>query len=267
MNFRPVQIFGMLNSPEFTGYREYLPDDKLSEFVVCYWFFRRTSIEGDILVNPDCCSDIIFDLSYSSASCFAEITGVFSEKIYVPGSGVEACGVRLKPGIAYHLIKEGIDSLGGTTVRADNYRFIDASFAAENMIGKTDSQIVSFLNSYFYGIFSKLMIRETRFICASKIFDAVAAGREEDVGISGKTANRYCLKYFGMTRKKISSVIRFQKSIKDILRNGRIVPEGYCDQPHFIHEFKRFSGLTPGDFIDFAENIAYCPKYTIHSER
>ncbi len=59
----------------------------------------------------------------------------------------------------------------------------------------------------------------------------------------------------GMTPKRYLRVARFQRVIASVHRAPDVdwmeVVErnGYYDQPHFIREFKEFSGLTPSDYF------------------
>jgi AraC-like DNA-binding protein len=59
----------------------------------------------------------------------------------------------------------------------------------------------------------------------------------------------------GMTPKRYSRLLRFQNVLEQASRHGRktdwarIAAEGgYTDQAHLIHEFKSFTGITPGTY-------------------
>lgn len=248
MDYYPLQIINLGRNKTASGYSEYAPSPELREFVLCYWFFRRDGIDGDVLVNPDCCADIIFDLAASSIRGFSEITGTFSERFYIPGAGLNACGIRLRPGMMYHLIREGIDALCETTVPASDYRSLGVEHIADHILGKTNREIADFFDSHLAALFSGIRIRESRFLCAQRMFKGFMAGEMPCADLSGKTVDRYFVKYYGLTRKKISSILRFQNSLRHIASCGPCVPEGYYDQPHFIKDFKRYSGLTPSEF-------------------
>lgn len=59
----------------------------------------------------------------------------------------------------------------------------------------------------------------------------------------------------GVAPKTYARLARFQKAVADIERAGKIDWNevagdcGFYDQAHFIHEFKRFSGFTPEDYL------------------
>ena len=69
-------------------------------------------------------------------------------------------------------------------------------------------------------------------------------------------------KYIGIPPKLFGNLNRFYKitralAIKPYLNISELATEfGYYDQPHFIKEFKRFSGLTPSQFTNYLTNNA-----------
>nr|WP_299670988.1 AraC family transcriptional regulator [uncultured Polaribacter sp.] len=59
---------------------------------------------------------------------------------------------------------------------------------------------------------------------------------------------------FGLTAKAYSRIVKMQYHTFQIL-NGKdlntIIPNGYYDQSHFIHELKNLTGLLPNDFYKY----------------
>ena len=90
-------------------------------------------------------------------------------------------------------------------------------------------------------------------ICASR-GNLTFSRMEEDTGYS----ERYCrerFKYaYGISPKRYSGVMRFQHAAKELVRreyddfSSLAFDCGYFDQAHLIHDFKRFSGMTPHQF-------------------
>ncbi|MCG6188935.1 helix-turn-helix domain-containing protein [Maribellus maritimus] len=62
--------------------------------------------------------------------------------------------------------------------------------------------------------------------------------------------------HVGMTPKKFSGIVRLQHIIKTKNKyknpdlNQLAIDNGYYDQSHFIHDFKKLTGQTPGDFFN-----------------
>ena len=59
----------------------------------------------------------------------------------------------------------------------------------------------------------------------------------------------------GMTPKRYSRLLRFQKVVRQVASGHRVdwadlaVSSGFSDQAHFVHEFRNFSGLSPERFL------------------
>ena len=73
--------------------------------------------------------------------------------------------------------------------------------------------------------------------------------------IGSRKLERLYNKYVGLTAKTYGTLNRFQNSINQLLNKDYsklsdiAYGNGYFDQMHFIREFKRYAGNTPGNFI------------------
>jgi AraC-like DNA-binding protein len=90
----------------------------------------------------------------------------------------------------------------------------------------------------------------------------------DQIGYSQKHFITLFKKQVGVPPNQYMKIMRFQKAIFEIewarsihwseiaLRNG------FYDQAHFIHEFKNFSGFTPGEYMTRKTNLLnYVPVY------
>jgi len=82
-----------------------------------------------------------------------------------------------------------------------------------------------------------------------------------EIGLSERRFIELFRRQVGLAPKRYCSVVRFQHVLRR-LQSGhevdwaRVAQDcGYFDQPHFIHDFRRFSGLNP---------TAYAPTYPRH---
>ena len=77
--------------------------------------------------------------------------------------------------------------------------------------------------------------------------------KDLNTGISPRQLRRYFDYYIGESAKTFSQVVRFQKLLNlqygesRVMDSGYFYDLGYYDQPHYIKEFRRFYGLTPGE--------------------
>lgn len=78
----------------------------------------------------------------------------------------------------------------------------------------------------------------------------------EQIGYSARHASQVFSEVVGLTPKQFSRVRRFQEVLRLLEAGQQInwadlaVACGYFDQAHFIHDFRAFSGLTPGMYVD-----------------
>jgi len=79
-----------------------------------------------------------------------------------------------------------------------------------------------------------------------------------EVCLGIKQFERTFSKYVGVNPKKYASIVRFQNAIQMKRKHDNssmfqlAIDNGYYDHAHFIHDFKRFTGLSPKEFfIDF----------------
>ena len=135
-------------------------------------------------------------------------------------------------------------------ISAETSAFIAQNFPSTNTIDST-------LNNYFTSF-----INESKFDIDNRLYDALqvilkAGGNvnidnDIDTGISSRQLRRLFEYYVGDTPKAFAKVVRFQQALKSRSEiknaNGNTInfDEGYYDQGHFIKDFKRYYGLTPG---------------------
>jgi len=66
---------------------------------------------------------------------------------------------------------------------------------------------------------------------------------------TSRQINRYFTEWFGLSLKEYCNILRFRSSI-DQIKEGKFFPEQhYSDQPHFIREIKKFTGVTPKELF------------------
>lgn len=82
------------------------------------------------------------------------------------------------------------------------------------------------------------------------------------VGISNRHLARRFDKCIGLSPKEFSRIIKFIGSLDTMQHSSYksltdvALEAGYYDQSHFIHDFKEFSGMTPGEYL-ISTNVVY----------
>jgi AraC-like DNA-binding protein len=91
------------------------------------------------------------------------------------------------------------------------------------------------------------------FRCAPHVRSVSAVARE--AGLSRRRFSQLFREQVGMTPKLYCRLRRFRGVVRQIASGERVEwaavaqSGGYCDQAHLSHEFRDFSGLTPGDYV------------------
>jgi AraC-like DNA-binding protein len=88
---------------------------------------------------------------------------------------------------------------------------------------------------------------------ASPIRSVLEVARE--AGLSRRRFAQLFREQVGLTPKLYCRLARFQNVLRRIGAGapvdwaGMALAGGYCDQPHLVHEFRAFSGLSPGAYL------------------
>jgi AraC-like DNA-binding protein len=80
-----------------------------------------------------------------------------------------------------------------------------------------------------------------------------------EAGLSQSAFERRFRRYVGATPKKFSAIVRLRHAV-NLHRRGASFTQvaheaGYSDQSHFIHDFKRFSGVAPETYFQSPESF------------
>lgn len=73
------------------------------------------------------------------------------------------------------------------------------------------------------------------------------------LSISERQLERRFLQRVGLTPKRFATLRRFERAVAIAQRAPSLasaaIDAGYCDQSHFIRDFRRYAGTTPRDFL------------------
>ncbi len=89
----------------------------------------------------------------------------------------------------------------------------------------------------------------------------------EDLKISRNSLNKHFRKYIGLSASTYIQQKIFNQILKDIrnIPQERLIEVGYnyhfFDQAHFIKQFQRFAGISPGQYLQFAKTNAISSEF------
>lgn len=230
-------------------YREAPPTDPLSGWVECSWSFETGSaVEGR--VPPDGCVDILYDRDRG----LRVIGAMTVEQRFDHRPGTFMTGVRFRPGMAGIFLGASpaeltdgsaqLDSLWPRRTRTLQQRLDDAVSIRDAMRLLIDSLStpVSTRNPVQRAIDALTASN------GNADLDALA----RHASLSLRQFRRRCLEESGLTPKHLARVLRFRHACRIAQAAGHrpdwaviALDAGYCDQSHFIRDFREFTGRTP----------------------
>jgi len=261
-------------------YRRYTPQPPLGAFVACLWYsegLQGTHERERLLPNGE--SGIVFDLREGSSQprpnsdCFdglcdqasyfdAVFCGARTDSFLLDTSKQErVIGIQFRPGGAYPflgmpaseaanatysladlwpretpLIREAL--LEAPTVDA-KFAVLEAALLARFRPESISHPAVAYAVNHLGGRFQNIRVGDVA----------------DRAGLSSRRLIDLFREQTGLTPKAFHRVRRFQHVLQALrarsVENWAALASytGYFDQAHFIHDFRRFSGMTPGEYL------------------
>jgi AraC-like DNA-binding protein len=207
----------------------------------------KATLEGTEIVSPSHCVTLIG---------LADIPSTVVDVTQGPSGCV---GIEFNPAGAYrffnlslHEIKNQVNPLAevlGKTARDLQEKIANAEHATEKVLLAQNFLLSQFAKREADPIFE---------FCIQKIIESRGtiqiAHLEKKTGYSARWLNMKFFERIGISPKNLCSILRFQQVYHGWARTNFNTFEGadiytlYHDQSHFIKDFKRFTGHSPGKF-------------------
>ena len=178
------------------------------------------------------------------------------------GEFTRTLSIRFKPCAAYSLLLEPMSSITNRIVPAEEMK-IPGFAELHNEFNKTTDpeKIENMVNEYLMAHLKPTEFDRPRVFCALDMMKSLKTKNRlpdlaKGAGVSTKHLNFLFDKYIGLSPKKLSNILRFNELLQQITNNQdndwmTVVEKfGYYDQSHFIRDFKKFTCLTPTEFIN-----------------
>ncbi len=262
-------------------YSDISPSPRLTEFVKCFWSIEGSAGPGGDPepVVPDGCLEIVFNLAdrfqriHSGESIETQpltiVAGQMRRSVLIRPTGrISLFGVRFQHAGAFPFFQfplseltdriEDIFSVWGADGREIEERICQAATFAERVAIIETIFTTRIISNKKY---DSSVIEAARLIAG---LDGAMPIRRvaESIGVSERRLEREFKQKIGVSPKRFSRILRFQKLLKSLERSGTAVlldkalELGYYDQAHMVHEFKEFAGKSPTTFIDDAHRIS-----------
>ena len=255
--YSPIQPT-VKQSADNVTYLEFLPDNKIQQFIYCYWELKTIKPLSEPFVYrvvADGCIDIFFELHKPQDNYVMGFCKKFTE--FPLNNSFHYIGVRFLPTMFPQLFKINAADLSNRFENLKNVVPATSDFISGNFeTHQSFNEIKKTLDKYFIDLIAKNALdNDSRLYNAIetilKNFGVVDIEQDLNTGISQRQLRRLFEFYIGDTAKSFAKVVRFQNilrakpSSQSLRQNKLFFDIGYYDQSHFIKEFKNFYGVTP----------------------
>lgn len=263
----------MQNQPMF--YREEIPSDKTSHFILSFWEFKvDDKISAPLMheVFPDGCISIFFLRSKKYSFQKLAVAEIRLKSDFIPvDPGDCVWGMRILPEACSAFF--GIDPL---TIKGPDFDFqtLGERFSPELVSNLSDCETftegIEVYENYAKNFGVKKEEIDERLAKATRIFIetqglAKISETAKEIGLSERQFERNYRKASGLTPKQFSRICRFRATAIDMVKNStqnwahRAAEKGFTDQSHLNREFSNLTGNSP---VEFSENVS-----RIHHEK
>jgi AraC-like DNA-binding protein len=260
-------------------YRRYTPQPPLASFVDCIWCsegFEGAHERERLLPNGE--SGIIFDLREQSICIYdaqnignfnsftpAIFCGARTDCFVIDTSEQErVIGIQFRPGGAFPFLGIPACEVANATYSLDDVWPGQAALIREELLSACS--VAAMFSILEHALISRLRHSRTLHpavaFAIGKLARPAQDVRVRDVADRIGLSSRHLMELFreqtGLTPKAFQRVRRFQHVLQSLRRQSDgnwaalATDCGYYDQAHFIHDFRTFAGMTPGEYVTVA---------------
>ena len=244
---------GTVLAKRYGDYREFAVGDALSGAVRCAWLHsvRQEDAAARIAVVPDGCVDLLWT---ESGFLIAGPDRTAAFPALRPGSTI--LGLRLRPGIARHLLRCDLDALTGKVVALDDIVSNGLAAHHERLLaaGGTMKRLRLMRNAFATEIRELPERRHDAAALATLSTRLSAEALAAEIGMTERTLRRLSVAEFGYGPKTLARILRLQDLLARIGGSsnrlaGLAAEAGFADQAHMNREVLALTSLTPGEIL------------------
>jgi AraC-like DNA-binding protein len=173
---------------------------------------------------------------------------------------VRVMGVEFRPGGAHALLGMSAEELASRDINLEDLFGADARQLRQRLLETVcPVQRLALLDQWLRAITedpSPDAIIMHALACLKRAPNVPGIGElQRESGYSAHRFNVLFRRHVGMTAKQYARLMRFRAVVSQAHSlphadwSGIAVEGGFCDQAHLSHEFKRFAGITPSQFM------------------
>ncbi len=240
---------------------------------ISHFYTFQVGEDKPLRLVPDGCIDLFFAYGGDGMSCHAcgtKLTYSCDEEV----KEGEVFGVRFMPGTHPELLRVTMRELLERKIPIEDILTGDGAWL-ERMEQETDfrRRVQVFLDAYMNAEMCKVQpFGKKELVCSVKqmVYDSdgkvKVSKMQEQTGYSERYINKVFLEEMGFSPKTFCKIIQFQHAL-EFLNYGApgkmtdaAVSFGYYDEPHFIHDFKKYAGMAPRKYLRLVQGQDYKNK-------
>jgi AraC-like DNA-binding protein len=232
-----------------TTYREFLPHPGLSEYIKCFWHTHTApGINNEYDILPDGYFDMLFSVKGGIVTGIS-LTGIWAQMVTVSlEGGTGMFGVRFKPAALTGLLKINMKEMLNSSIDIDPEEFnLETPLVTDSLAGDNLDMLTEHLNMRFLS--QQSCSADSRIKAFFELVDR-SSGTEpvesicREIGLSTRQVCRKVTGLIGIGAKEYSGIARFRDNLASIAEGNDY--DGFYDQSHLIKNFKKYTGMTPG---------------------
>ena len=260
---KPTQPYFVFDTIDF--YQEVYLQQGISHFYT-YHVSKGTQLR----LVPDGCIDLSFE--YDGTHIKGYVCGTPLEYTLLERDGIEEVfGIRFMPGMQPAFIGCTMKELLGKKIPIESVLLGDQTWLKRLEQEKDFYQKIRiFIEAYAKGQknvkkpFGKQELVQTiKHMVYESDGKIKVSQMQEKTGYSNRYINKVFIDEMGFSPKTFCKIIQFQRAL-EFLNYGNpdkftdaAVDLGYYDQAQFIHDFSRYSGITPKKYLKLVKELQY----------
>lgn len=245
------------------------PPDALKNYVECYWIVESADREPHLQkIIPDGFPEIIFhfgdpyrinlsgkwELQHDSL-----LAGQITKYFYLENTGrSDILGIKMKPAALAHLLGMNMHMLKDKVLTLHECNHAALNMLSESIRTSSDHRKqINMINEQLMALQHEVQPDPVIELAVDTIFSSrgmnTVSSLCQQCEVSERQLERLFRRYIGLTPKFYARIIRFSY-IFQVTEEGKSwsdvgLESGFYDQPHFIRNFKAFTGEDPSGYF------------------